>query len=100
MENRVHLYQMTCWESTPNHWHINDVKNLSGRSAKWYTPMRILELSIEDYIDLLINIFNAKNLKYVSSTDYLAFDFLTEREAKKFCAYVNKEAKLKKYYCA
>ena len=42
----VHLYQMTCWQAT-NKWCVNDVKNLGGRSGKWYTPMRILNLSVE-----------------------------------------------------
>ena len=100
MNSGVHLYQMTHWESTPNHWHVNDVKNLCGRSAKWYTPMRILDVSIEEYINLLINKFKAKDLKYFEDTDYLGFYFLSEVDAKRFCAYVNKQARQKNYYCA
>ena len=94
----LHLYQMTSWESN-GRWHVNDVKNLSGRSGKWYTPMRILNLSIEEYIDLLINTFNAKGLKYFVFKDYLAFYFSKEKDAKAFCSYVNKKAKCNKYYC-
>lgn len=94
----MHLYQMTTWESNGS-WHVNDVKNLSGRSAKWYTPMRILNLSIEEYIDLLINTFHAKGLKYYFTTDYLAFYFSKEKDAKAFCSYINKKAKNSKYYC-
>ena len=94
----LHLYQMTAWESLGK-WHVNDVKNLSGRSGKWYTPMRILGLSIEEYINLLINIFHAKGIAYYALTDYLSFYFLTEKEAKAFCSYVNKIAKQKQYYC-
>lgn len=96
--SKPHLYQMTCWESA-GRWHINDVKNLAGRSAKWYTPMRILDLSVEDYINLLINKFNAKDLYYYERTDYLSFYFLKEKDAKSFCSYVNKIAKQKNYYC-
>ena len=95
----IHLYQMTCWNSGDK-WHVNDVKNLNGRSAKWYTPMRILNLSVEEYIDLLIKKFNAKGLTYYAPTDYLGFYFLTEREAKAFCSYVNKHAKNSNYCCA
>lgn len=95
----LHLYQMTCWRSDFNTWHVNDVKNLCGRSAKWYTPMRILDISIEEYINLLINKFKAKGLKYFESTDYLAFHFLSEKDAKSFCSYINKQAKQKNYYC-
>jgi len=95
----VHLYQMTCWEQCGK-WHVNDVKNLSGRSGKWYTPMRILDISIEEYINLLLNTFNAKGLYYYYPTDYLAFYFSSEKEAKSFCSYINKQARIKNYYCS
>lgn len=99
MGKGVHLYQMTCWKSL-GRYHVNDVKNLSGRSAKWYTPMRILNLSIEEYINLLINTFHAEGLKYYAPTDYLAFYFTKEKDAKMFCSYVNKKARLINYCCA
>lgn len=95
----VHLYQMTCWQSPTGRWYVNDIKNLSGRSAKWYTPMRILNLSVEEYIDLLLNTFYAKGIHYYSSTDCLFFYFSKEKDAKAFCSYINKAARSKKYYC-
>lgn len=94
----VHLYQMTTWESNGK-WSVNDVKNLSGRSAKWYTPMRILGISIEEYIDLLKS-FNAQGLYYYAPTDYLSFYFVKEKDAKAFCSYINKKARTLNYYCA
>ncbi len=94
----IHIYQMTCWESN-GRWHVNDVKNLNGRSAKWYTPMRILEIPIEEYINLLLNTFNAKDMYYYAPTDYLSFSFEKEKDAKAFCSYVNKIARKKLYYC-
>ncbi len=96
--SQPHLYQMTYWESA-GLWHVNDVKNLSGRSAKWYAPMRILNLSIEDYIYLLLNTFHAQGMRYYAPTDYLAFSFTKETDAKAFCAYVNKIARYRNYYC-
>ena len=98
-ENGVHLFKLTTWESM-GRWHVNDVKNLKGRSAKWYTPMRILNLSVENYINLLINTFHAKGLSYHSPTDYLAFYFETEKDAKAFCSYINRQAQNKNYCCA
>lgn len=95
----VHLYHMTCWEDN-GLWYVNDVKNLKGRSAKWYTPMRILSISIEEYVTLLLKTFNAQGMFYYAPTDYLSFHFLTEKDAKKFCSYVNKKAKNINYYCA
>lgn len=99
MGKGVHLYNMTHWECG-GLYYCNDVNNLCGRSAKWYTPMRILGLSVDEYINLLVDTFHASNIKYFDKTDCLIFSFNTEKEAKTFCAYVNKKAKSSKYYCS
>ena len=39
-------------------------------------------------------------VKNYEPTDYLSFYFLTEREAKAFCSYVNKFARQNNYCCA
>ena len=95
----IHLYHMTAWQGADQQWHCNDIKHMSGRSAKWYTPMRILGLSIEDYIKCLLQ-FHAVNISYYEPTDYLRFNFNTEREAKAFCNYINKAATKYQYYCS
>lgn len=99
MQKGIHLYNMTCWEFA-GHYYCNDVQNIGGKSCKWYIPMRILNLSVEDYIKLLINTFHVEGLKYNKETDCLIFHFNAEKDAKSFCAYVNKKAKNSKYYCS
>lgn len=61
--------------------------------------MRILNLTVEEYIHLLVDKFNAKALEYYAPTDFLTFGFETEREAKAFCNYINKEARRRNYNC-
>ena len=100
MSAEVHLVQLTRWQSASGKWYVNDVKNLAGRSAKWYTPMRILNLSIEDYINLLLYTFHAKGVYYYAPTDYLSFYFSTENDAKAFCLYINRYARYNNYCCA
>lgn len=99
MGKGLHLYKMTCWSDNSGKWHCNDVSNLSGKSAKWYTPMRILELSVEDYISLLITKFHAEGFHYHPAAEYLGFHFIKEIDAKAFCSYVNKVACVKNYNC-
>ena len=99
MKKGIHLYNMTHWE-TSGRYYCNDVQNIGGKSCKWFVPMRILNLSVEDYVKLLVDTFHAKGLKYSDKTDCLVFHFDTEKEAKSFCAYVNKKAKEAKYYCS
>lgn len=98
MNKKSHLYKASVWKSN-RRWFVNDVTNLSGISSKWYVPMRILNISIEDYIILLIKKFNAKGVSYYAPTDFLSFYFIKESDAKNFCSYINKIAKTKKYYC-
>lgn len=61
--------------------------------------MRILNLTVEEYVHLLVDKFNAKALRYYAPTDFLTFGFETEKEAKAFCNYVNKEARRRNYNC-
>lgn len=61
--------------------------------------MRILNLTVEEYVHLLVDKFNVKALRYYAPTDFLTFGFETEKEAKAFCNYVNKEARRRNYNC-
>lgn len=94
---KLHVVKLTYW-NVYDRWYCNDVTNLVGRSAKWYTPMRILNLSIEEYIDLLIK-YKAKGLKYYENTDFLSFYFTSESDVRRFCAYINSKAKKINYQC-
>ena len=82
-------YNMTCWQGASGIWYCNDVKNLNNDLSKWYAPMRLLNLSIDEYVDLLLK-YNAKITGYSAVSEILHFHFDTEREAKAFCRYVNK----------
>ena len=100
MVTKKHLYKLSYWKDNPfiNKWRVNDVNNLAGISAKWYVPMRLLDLSIEEYIHLLVEKFNVCGLRYYEPTNYLSFYFNKESNAKKFCNYINKIAKQKNFY--
>jgi len=93
-----HIYQLSYWKSGSGHWFCNDIKNLNSKSAKWYAIMRVLNLNIEEYLDLL-NKYHAQHIYYYEPTDYLSFYFLYEKDVKAFCSYVNKIAKQKQFYC-
>lgn len=93
----THLFQLTYWEIAGK-WHCNDTKNLVGKSAKWYAPMRVLNLSVEDYVKLLLS-YNAKRFCYYKDSEYLAFSFDTEKDVKAFCSYVNKIARKRNFIC-
>ena len=80
------------WQSASGRWYCNNIKQLSGWTGKWYAPMRLLNLSIDEFVDLLMK-YNAKGLFYNKSTDYLNYYFTSERDVKSFCSYINKSLK-------
>ena len=94
----IHLYHMTTWQGTSGQWYCNDTTYMVGKSGKWYTPMRILQFSVEEYINFLLQ-YNAQNISYYEPTDCLTFSFNTQLEAKKFCRVINAAATKQQYYC-
>ena len=80
------------WQSASGRWYCNNIKQLSSWTGKWYAPMRLLNLSIDEFVDLLMK-YNAKGLFYNESTDYLNYYFTSERDVKSFCSYINKSLK-------
>jgi len=97
MNVKPHLFQLSYWEMS-GRFYCNDIKNLPGRSSKWYTVMRMLELSIEEYIELLKS-YHAEGFRYSEETNCLIFSFAKEKDVKSFTNYINKQAKIKNYCC-
>lgn len=88
------VFKLSCWQSGANNrWYCNDTALI----GKWYIPMRILNLSIEDFIEFLINKCHAHIVHYCEQTDCLIFYFNKEKDAKNFCSIVNKESKKKNF---
>lgn len=94
----AHLYKASEWASACNDkWYVNDVTELSGPSSKWWVPMRILNLSIENYLLLLSKKYNAKGFNYCRDTDCLYFYFSSLADARKWKNYINAEARKKNF---
>ena len=92
-----HIYEASEWD-IGNKWYVNDVKELATSASKWWQPMRMLGMSVEQYINLLIS-YNAKNLTYYKESDALTFSFDTQSEARKFKNFLNREAKKRNWIC-
>jgi hypothetical protein len=54
----AHLLKMSEWK-TGTHWHVADVNDLANDSAGWWHPARMLGVSLEDFVLLLINEYHA-----------------------------------------
>ena len=54
----AHLLKMSEWK-TGTDWHVADVNDLTHDSAGWWHPARMLNISLEDFVLLLINEYHA-----------------------------------------
>lgn len=93
----MHIYKAVEWEGSPNHWYVNDVQELSTNAGKWWMPMRMLQITPEEYVNLLVKRFNANHMFYSYEHDVLTFSFATQQEARKFKNWINAEARKRNF---
>lgn len=95
----AHLYRMSEWEGCSGHWFVNDLEELSSVSSKWWTPVRMLGMTPNEYVLMLKNKFHANYISYTKESNVLIFSFKTQAEARVFKNYMNKEARKRNYIC-
>ena len=93
----AHLYKTTEWQGGSGKWYCNDVADLTGPSAKWWTPARMLNMSLTDYILMLKNDFNAIIAGYCSDTDVLLFHWDKYSDCHKYVLFINKESRKRNF---
>ena len=55
----AHLFKCSEWESASGKWYVADTSDLANDSAAWWIPARMLNLSLVDYINMLIKKYHA-----------------------------------------
>ena len=60
-----HLYKSIEWQDATGNWLVNDTTSMTSIAVKWWVPMRMLNLTPEDYIRLLKDKFHVNYMKYV-----------------------------------
>ena len=95
----AHLYRTEEYEDPLHRWVVGDC-NECGRKDKptgWYVAVRLLDISPSDYINLLVNDFNAFGFKLYNDDKFLNFYFHTQAEARKYKNWINKKARDKNF---
>ncbi len=96
----MHLYSATEWEQN-GVWHVNDVEDLAGMSGLWWIPCHILDIAPIDFVQMLIEDFNAE-VRYIHNEDYfkdiLIYSFKNNADARKYRLFINQKAREKQFY--
>ena len=93
----AHLYKVSQWQSASGRWYCNDVADLAGPSAKWWIPARLLNISLNDYILLLKDRFNADIILYNEENDVLIFSWKKESDAHRYLLWINRKSREQKF---
>ena len=93
------LYKATEWV-VGKKWYVADTSDLGKDSAAWWIPARILNLSLEDYILMLVNEYHAEVAWFPESNNgksLLIFSFANYNDAHKYLLYINRVARNKNW---
>lgn len=93
----MHLFKVSEWESASGHWYVADTSDLANDSAAWWIPARLLNLTLEDYIDLLVNTYNATIDGFYPESNkgksLLVFHWEQYNDAHKYFLWINRMAR-------
>lgn len=91
----MHLMKYTEWEAVSG-WKTGDVSDLAHNSNAWWYPARLLNISVTDYINLLITKYNAHSFCYCKETNILTWKW-TKEDNHKFTLFINNTSRKKNF---
>ena len=84
-----------------NKWYVADVSDLANDSAAWWIPARLLNLSLEEYVLMLKETYNANIDKFCPNSNngksLLIFSWNNYNDAHKYLLYINRVARNQKW---
>lgn len=90
------IFKASEWKDYNDNWHVADVSDLANNSAAWWIPARILGLSLEDFILMLMNEYHA-NIKYLRKSGIVLYTWKNYNDAHQFLLYINRVARNKNW---
>ena len=84
-----------------NRWHVADVTDLAHDSSAWWIPARMLNLSLEDFVLMLVNEYHATIDKWFPNSNngksLLLFSWENYTDAHKYLLYINRVSRNKNW---
>ena len=92
----MHIYKCSEWVFN-NKWHVGDVTDLANDSNAWWVPARFLNISLEEWIDQLVNVHKATIDKYCPDANngksLLIYHWNSYNDAHKYLLWINRMAR-------
>ena len=93
----MHLYKATEWKGGCGNWYCSDVEDLGNWSGAWWIPARILEISLTDFVKMLINEFNVSYIHYSEEYNFLHYHWKNQADMRRYKNMINAAARKKNF---
>lgn len=93
----AHLYKASMWQGSSGKWFCSDVEDLGHHSGRWWIPCRLLGVTPEEYVKILINEFHVSSITYSLESNYLHFSWDKDPECRRYKNWINKKAREANY---
>lgn len=94
----AHLLRYEEYQSPSGVWYCNDTSEI-GRSQAgiWWVPARMLNISLDEYVNMLITKFKVDNISYNKEKNVLIYSWKKQSDMRKFKNWLNAEARKKNF---
>ena len=94
----AHLMKYSEWQSPSGVWYCNDTSEIGkSQAGLWWAPARLLDLSLDEYVNLLITKFKPDNISYNQEKNVLVYSWKKQSDMRKFKNWINAEARKKNF---
>lgn len=94
----AHLLKYSEWQGSSGVWYCNDVEDLANGSGRWWIPARMLGLSLDKYVEMLIKDFKVDSILYSQEKDVLIYSWNKQADMRKFKNWLNAAARKAQFY--
>lgn len=94
----AHLYKVTEWKGASGLWYCNDVEDLGNGSGRWWVPARMLGLSLDRYVEMLVHDFKVDKISYNEERDVLIYAWRKQADMRKYKNWINDKARKAQFY--
>ena len=95
----MHLYHVSEWQNGSGSWDCNDVEDLAGISSRWWTPSRMLNMPLDEYVIMLVKEFKVDRISYNPEANVLHFSWKSREACRTYKNWINKKARECNFMC-
>ena len=91
------IYHADEWQGASGIWYCEHTGSYPQGVQKWVVPARILGVSVDEFLKLLIEKFKPDHISYCKDGSFVSWGWSKQSEMRKFKNFINSEARKKNF---